>query len=428
MRRRPIAAAATVLAAVLAMNAAAAAPAAADLAHVATVSANPVDYTPHVLDGTVWDVALINPSTVVVAGDFSEVSDAAGKVFYERNNLFAYNLTTGAVLPLSVQVDGPIYAVSGAPGGWSLYIGGAFKKINGVAQRGMAKIAINPTTGVAARDGAFGAMINWGDVRELVVSGNWLYAGGAFTAMSGLARTALARVNTVNGAADPAFDAKIAAPSLSRARVEDFAISPNGSRLVAIGAIQQAAGVRRTQLAMYDLTVPAPTLINWSTDAYTAACRKGFETYMRGIDFAPDGSYFVVVTTGRASHPKRLCDTAARFNTAGVGVQSPVWVNHTGGDSLYTVSITGPAVYVGGHQRWHNNPLGHESPGKGAVTRQGIAALNPVTGLANPWNPTRARGVGVRAMLATPAGLIVGSDTEKLGKEYHGRIGMFPLA
>src|SRR5688572_20910987 len=112
MRRR-LSAAAAALAAVLALNMAATAPAAADTAHPKTVSANPVDYTPHVLDGTVWDVALVGPSTVVVAGDFSEVSDAAGKTFYARNNLFAYNLTTGAVLPLAVQVDGPVYAVAG---------------------------------------------------------------------------------------------------------------------------------------------------------------------------------------------------------------------------------------------------------------------------------------------------------------------------
>jgi hypothetical protein len=421
--RRPLAAV-TALAAVLALTLSTTAPAAADIAHGATVLENPVDYTPHVLDGTVWDVTLVGGGTVVVAGDFSEVSDAAGKTFYDRNNLFAYNLTTGAVLPLAVQVDGPVYAVAGTPDGLSVYIGGAFKKVNGTAQRGIAKVGL--ATG--ARDATFTASIGWGDTRELVVSGSWLYAGGAFNGIGGLARTALARLNLTTGAADAAFDAKITAPGLSRARVEDFAISRNGTRLVAIGAIQYAGGIRRTQLAMYDLSVPAPTLVNWFTDAYTTACREGFETYMRGIDFAPDSSYFVVVTTGRASHPKRMCDTAARFNTAGVGAQSPVWVNHTGGDSLYTVSITGPSVYVGGHQRWQNNPFGRETAGKGAVERQGIAALDPVTGLANPWNPSRARGVGVRAMLATPAGLIVGSDTERLGKEYHGRLGMFPLA
>ena len=61
------------------------------------------------------------------------------------------------------------------------------------------------------------------------------------------------------------------------------------------------------------------------------------------------------------------------------------------------------------------------------MSRPGIGALNPLTGKALPWNPTRSRGVGVRAFVATAAGLLVGSDTDKLGREYHGRIGMFPL-
>jgi hypothetical protein len=422
MRRRPIAAAAAGLTAVLAITVATAAPAAADLAHPRPVTANPVDYTPHVTDGTVWDVALVGPRTVVAAGDFSEVTDSTGKTFYDRRNIFAYDLYTGAVLPFKADVDGAVYAVAGSPDGSAVYAGGAFKKVNGTAQRGLARIAI----GTGVRDGAFTGQINWGDIRELIVSGGWLYAGGSFSAVGGLARTALARVNLATGAADPAFDARIAAPGLTRARVEDFAISPNGQRLVAIGAIQQAGGQRRTQLAMLDLA--ANTLSPWYTDAYTGPCRVGFETYLRGVDFAPDGSYFAVVSTGRASGPKRMCDTVARFNTAGTGAQSPVWVNHTGGDSLYTVSVTGPAVYVGGHQRWMNNPYGKESAGQGAVSRKGIAAVDPLTGLATPWDPTRLRGVGVRAMLATPAGLIVGSDTEELGHEYHGRLGMFPLA
>ena len=125
---------------------------------------------------------------------------------------------------------------------------------------------------------------------------------------------------------------------------------------------------------------------------------QGFETYLRGVDFSPAGDYFVVVSTGRASSPTRLCDTAARFETAGTGRRTPTWVNHTGGDSLYAVSVTGSAVYVGGHQRWMNNPHGNETAGPGAVARPGIGAIDPRTGKALAWNPTRTRGMGVRAL------------------------------
>ena len=47
------------------------------------------------------------------------------------------------------------------------------------------------------------------------------------------------------------------------------------------------------------------------------------------------------------------------------------------------------AVYVGGHQRYLDNPLGSDAngPGPGAVARVGIGALSPTTGKALPGTP-----------------------------------------
>ena len=86
----------------------------------------------------------------------------------------------------------------------------------------------------------------------------------------------------------------------------------------------------------------------------------------RGVDFSPDGSYFVVVTSGGPNGTVGLCDAAARFETANVSATAaPTWINWTGGDSLYSVAATGAAVYVGGHQRWLDNPFGQNSAGPG---------------------------------------------------------------
>jgi hypothetical protein len=416
MRRLLIIAAATVLTA----GVVATVPASADMLQTRSMATNPVDFTPHILDGTVRAIVTVG-ETVVVGGDFSQVTDSTGKLKYKRENIFGYELRTGRVLPFAPKFDAPVYALAAGASN-TVYAGGAFQHIDGAPQRGIAQVDLTTGTRVAA----FTGTINFGDVRSLALSGSWLYVGGTFTRIGGINRVALARVSPQSGIGDAAWDPRLAAPHLSRAKIEDLAVSPNGTRLVAIGAVEQAAGQFRAQLAMFDLTTGG--LADWYTDVYSPACRAGFDTYLRGVDFAPDSSYFVVVTTGRASEPNRTCDTAARFNLAGAGLHRPAWVNHTGGDSLYAVSVTGAAVYVGGHQRWQNNPNGHESAGKGAVSRVGIAALDPITGLALPWNPTRARGVGVRAMLSTPVGLIVGSDTTVLGHEYHGRIGMFPPA
>src|SRR6185437_11789472 len=98
----------------------------------------------------------------------------------------------------------------------------------------------------------------------------------------------------------------------------------------------------------------------WATQAYTAQCFNwAFDSYIRDVDISPDGSYFVIVATGgsgtNTDGTRSLCDTAARwdFSTRGANVQ-PTWVDYTGQDSLWSVQVTGPAVYVGGHERWLN--------------------------------------------------------------------------
>jgi len=66
-----------------------------------------------------------------------------------------------------------------------------------------------------------------------------------------------------------------------------------------------------------------------------------------GIDIAPDGSYFVVVTTG-AFRANRLCDSVNRFELTTIAPnQVPTWTDWTGGDTSWSVSVSGTAVYVG---------------------------------------------------------------------------------
>jgi hypothetical protein len=419
MRRRLFAAALLILLATVGGGSAAS----ADMSQSAIVSANPVDYTPHVLDGTVWSLTLVG-DTVVAGGSFTKVADSAKRQTYARKNVFAYGLNDGVVRPFAPEVDGAVYAVTAGPGG-TVYLGGAFKTVNGTAQRGLTRVSVAD----GSRITSFGAKINWGDVRALAVSRNYLYAGGTFSAINTTARAGLARMNPISGAVDPGFDARLSAPGLSRTRVEHFDISPDSTRLVAVGALPKSGAAERTQIAMFDVAGPTAELTSWFTDAYKPECMQGFDTYLRQVKFSPDGKYFVVAATGRASSPIKLCDSAARFEVAGSGRHNPTWVQRTGGDSLYAVAVTGAAVYVGGHQRYLDNQYGSDKggPGPGAVPRIGIGAVNPSTGKALTWNPTRARGVGVRAFLVTPGGLTVASDTDQLGREYHGRIGMFPL-
>jgi hypothetical protein len=144
---------------------------------------------------------------------------------------------------------------------------------------------------------------------------------------------------------------------------------------------------------MLNLTTSPVTVTDWATTRYQQQCAKVFDTYMRDVDISPDGSHFVVGTTG-AYRAGSLCDSAARWETgAGGAGQQPTWVDYTGGDTLYSVAVTGTAVYVGGHQRWMNNSFAGDRAGPGAVAREGIAALDPVN----------CRGAFVVSAASTPA-------------------------
>jgi hypothetical protein len=211
--------------------------------------------------------------------------------------------------------------------------------------------------------------------------------------------------------------------------VESIAVNPQDTKVVFDGNFSTVNGADRVQVAMVDVTSTSSALAGWATSRYGNVCNtSAFETYVRDIDFSPDGSYFVLVTTGGPFGQTTLCDSAARWDaTKTTSDQQPVWVNYTGGDTLLSVSCTGVAVYVGGHQRWLDNTFGHDNAGPGAVDRPGIGAIDPASGKALSWNPTRTRGHGAEVLMATSdGGLFVGSDTDELANEWHQRVGFFP--
>ncbi|WP_433203183.1 PKD domain containing protein [Dactylosporangium sp. CS-047395] len=407
---------------VLLLAIAGAGPAAAGIGQRGVVSEKPAAWTPNVLDGTVNAIAVVG-STVVVGGDFTKVADSSGTVKYKRRYVFAFDLGTGRVLDAAPDLDGPVEALAAAPDGHGVFVAGRFARVNGQARTGL--VEVDATSGVVVP--GFGATAGKGQIRSLATNGPWLYLGGTFTRIGGLNRVGLARVDAFTGAADPALDLKLSRRDRGLVKVERVAVSGDGARLAAVGAFDAAGGQRRTQVVVADLGA-APGLSGWSSDAYAGRCNTLYDSYLRGVDFAPDGTWLAVTATGGMSGPTRMCDSVARFEVAGSGNHRPMWVNRTGGNTLWTVAITGAAVYVGGHMQWMDNPKGHKSKGPGAVERPGIAALDPATGAALAWNPTHSRGVGVGVLVPCAAGLLVGSDTDRIGGEYHGRIGLLPLA
>jgi beta-propeller uncharacterized protein DUF5122 len=409
--------------------------------HNAVVSANPADFTPHVVDGQVNAIAPVGgTNTVVVGGTFTLVRRAGTTATLTRNHLFAFDRSSGAIsTSFAPLLNGPVETLAVAPDGRSVYVGGAFGSVNGATTH-RRLVRLNLGNGQLLT--AFSANTNT-IVQEVLLRGGWLYVGGKFTTIRSTPRSGLARVDPTTGAVDPNLDLPFTDAQLGTMGVPEIDVTPDGSRLVALGNFSRVNGLERVQVAMLNLATTPVSVAPWHTLAYPVLdpadpnatwCNSRFPSWVRDVDLSPDGSYFVVVTTG-ANRPNRLCDTAAPWETSATGTNlQPTWVNWTGGDSLTAVGVTGAAVYVGGHPQWVNNPyIGVAcgvcpGPGPGGVPREGIAALDPVNGLPFTWNPGRARNVGVYTFVGTGDGLWVGSDSDRLGGENHPKLGFLPLA
>jgi hypothetical protein len=384
------------------------------------VSQDPANFTPRVTTGVAVYKVLQVGSTMFAGGDFTQIQNANRTATFDRTNLFSFDATSGAVTSLSLTFDRPaVWAL--ASDGTSLWIGGDFKTVNGVARRGLVKV--DPTTG--AVDTGFNAHLN-GNVADVQLVNGRLIVGGKFTKR-------LQAVNPATGADTGYFNLGIAGTVASNAGPTDvyrFAVDPGGTHLVAIGNFTTVGGQTRFRAFMADLGPTSGTLATWYYTPLNRACRATrLPAQLRDVDFSPDGSFFVIVATGfipqAGDEGVTICDATARFNTNIAAPVRPVWLNYTGGDTLHSVTVTTAAVYIQGHNRWVS------STGSGCngacVPRQGIAALAPANGAALDWNPGKTRGVGGKDLLLTTAGLWVASDGDRIGGELHEKLAFLPL-
>ena len=152
-----------------------------------------------------------------------------------------------------------------------------------------------------------------------------VFIAGAFTQVKDIPRGGLAALDPVTGAVDTELDLPATETRRSDHLVDVDAIdvTPDGSRMLVAGNFNKIGGISRKQIGQIDLTTSPDSVASWVTNRYDANCAfPKFDTYIRDIDYSPDGQYFVVATTGATainfggSHlTGPLCDSTARFET-----------------------------------------------------------------------------------------------------------------
>ncbi len=411
------------------------APAVAAPEHTQIPSEVPSAGTPGFGSGRVNAITQVG-STMVVGGTFDDVTPPGGAQ-RSATGIAAFNATTGQLVSgFSTTLNGDVEEVLPGPDPGTVYVSGSFTQVNGAAQSHVTLLDV--ATGQVVS--GFRPAATNGRIDTITVAQGRLLVGGSFTTAGGQPHGGLASLHPRTGALDGLMGIDVSGhhnDSGSGAQgavgVRDMEATSDGSKLAVIGNFTQADGFERDQAMVVDLTSTSATVdADWRTTRYEPYCFKNaFDSYMRGLAVSPDGSYFVISTTG-GGNPGTLCDAIARFDfdATGQGVQ-PVWSSASGGDTLWGVEVTENAVYVGGHQRWMNNSDGRDSNGQGSVPRPGISAHDPDSGVPLSWNPGRnPRGVAAYALFATPAGLWVGSNTTWVGNRRYRRerLAFFPLA
>lgn len=406
------------------------APAHASMAHPSVASATPSTDTPHAIDdGVVANAAVHSLSQVgsvmYAGGHFHSVQNPAQTTTHVRDNLFSFDVATGRPTTWSPNVNGEVFrTLYVAP---HLYVGGSFTSADGVAGR---LVRYRVDSGTPVIDTTWSAAGVSAPVSDLDYTGGRLIVAGSF-------RKRLVALDPATGRDTGYISLGISGTVKSNGagptEVYRIAVSPDGRRLMAIGNFTTVGTATRQRAFMVDLGPTSATLASWYYQPLMNACRAAsLAAYLRDVDFSPDGSYFVLVSTGfipiSGGLGRDVCDAAARFETATANPTRPTWINYTGGDTLHSVAVVGSAVYVGGHQRWLDNPAGVNSAGAGAVSRPGIGAIDPTSGRALAWNPTKTRGVGTKFIYPTTTGVWFGSDGRRFGGRVHDSIAFTPLS
>lgn len=413
-----------------------------DAAGATLVPEQPRQGLPVAANGAVYDTVQVG-YRVYVAGDFTSVALPDGTTVAQPY-LFAYDIDSGAYIHDFDPVieNGSVKALDVTADGQHLIIGGSFTRIDGRWRVRLAKLDLDGEV-----DLTFIPDVD-AEVEAVAVGVDTVYLGGNFMFVNGASRSQIAAVTLSTGATVANFDFPItnAVGRAGSGAVKAMDLSPDGSKLVAIYNSLTVAGQDRGGVAVFNVA-GTPSLDDWQTTIYRDGypnCSGG-TLLMRDVEISPDGTYFVVVTSGHDYPP--ACDTANAFPINGGANTQPLWVTRMF-DSTFSVAISDVAVYVGGHfcftegpnspdygfdiypnftkpQSCENGTAGANQDVLPWVARRQIAALDPATGWALDWNPGSNATVAVYSLEMSDRGLMLGQDNDRVNQILTGRHAFF---
>jgi len=343
-----------------------------------------------------WDPDITSSAVTAMAHDTANNRLYVGGNFSSVGGQIRYNAAmvdtvgggdgTGSVNAVfKPDANDHVHAITLSGDGSTLYMGGVFTGIGGLARNRIA--AINKTTGIAT---------NWnpdsnGRVTAMILSGNTLYVGGLFTSIGGQARNRIAALDTTAatnnaGAWDPDADGSVLS----------MLLNDDGSVLYAGGEFANIGGSARNRIAALNTMMNTSNAKAWNPDADNSVFTmllNGTTLYAGGV-FTNIGGY------------ARNCIAALSTTTDTDNATSwnPGVSHSTDTRAINTMEIYDTTLYAGG-----------SFDSIGGSERSNIAALDTSvdTENATSWNPVA--DAAVHTMLISGSTLYVGGIFTAIG-------------
>lgn len=329
-------------------------------------------------NGKVYAVKVIG-DTVYVGGNFTTVRAPGNVTTLPRNNLAAFDMITGDILPFTADTNNTVRALESD--GATLWVGGNFSLIGGQSRSGLAAVDAETGAVLATFD-----VSNNGAVYGLGLGNGRLYAGGFFTVIEGVPQQRVASLDPATGTPDPVFQA--AANESAR----DVVVSGNG-RLFVGGGFTEIGGTLEQYLVELD---PA-------TGAVVGPGFAQADAPILDIDVTPDGSMVFAAVAG-------FQNRAQGWSTFD---GSRRWYHRAMGD-VQAVAYYDGILYFGFHEGFEDD------------LSVRMLAVDVLTGELEGFRPSINSFFGVWAIDANANGLAAGGEfTEVSGVATKG-IAVFP--
>jgi len=289
------------------------------------------------INGVVWSQVIVG-NTVYAGGEFSKArpaGSAAGVNEVVRNNLLAYNLTTGVLdASFNPNLNGVVRSLVASADGTRLYAGGFFTAVGGVTRYRL-----------AAFDTASGALVSsWAptanaSVKSLAVYGDTIYAGGVFTSVSGVARNQMAAFAASNGAVrawsgNPAGGA-----------VNAITVSPDGTKVLIGGSFTSYNNSTSPGYGLAATDSVTGASLPWAMN--TVIRNAGVNGSITSLTSSADGAFGTGYDYGSGANFEGTF--RANWNDG-----SLIWMEDCHGDTYSAVPF-GNVVYTTGHTHYCGN-------------------------------------------------------------------------